>query len=67
MQNNINLSYIASRPSKNKFGEYIFNSKFDGHIHNPKIMETIKQIKEKTTYIRFFGSYKKSKAIVLEP
>ena len=67
MQNNINLSYIASRPSKNKFGEYIFIVNFDGHIHNPKIMETIKQIKEKTTYIRFFGSYKKSKAIVIQP
>ena len=67
MQNHINLSYIASRPSKNKFGEYIFIVNFDGHIHEPKIMNTIQKIKEKTTYIRFLGSYKKSKAIVLQP
>ena len=67
MENHINLSYIASRPSKHKFGEYIFIVNFDGHIHDPKIMHTIQQIKEKTTYIRFFGSYKKSKAIVLQP
>lgn len=67
MQNHINLSYIASRPSKNKFGEYIFIVNFDGHIHDPKIMNTIQKIKEKTTYIRFLGSYKKSKAIVLQP
>ena len=54
MENHINLSYIASRPSKHKFGEYIFIVNFDGHIHDPKIMHTIQQIKEKTTYIRFF-------------
>lgn len=67
MENHINLSYIASRPSKNKFGEYIFIVNFDGHIHEPKILNTIQQIKEKTTYIRFFGSYRKSKAIALQP
>jgi P-protein len=67
MANHINLSYIASRPSKHKFGEYIFIVNFDGHIHDPKILHTIQQIKEKTTYIRFLGSYKKSKAIVLQP
>lgn len=67
MDNNINLSYIASRPSKHKFGEYIFIVNFDGHIHNEKIFNTIKQIKEKTTFMRFFGSYRKSKAIVLQP
>ena len=67
MQNHINLSYIASRPSKNKFGEYIFIVNFDGHIHEPKIMNTIQKIKEKTTYIRFLFFYKKSKAIVLQP
>jgi len=66
MQNHINLSYIASRPSGQKFGEYIFIVNFDGHIHNPKIMKTVREVKEKTAYIRFFGSYKKSKAIVLQ-
>ena len=66
MENHINLSYIASRPSKHKFGDYIFIVNFDGHIHDQKIMHTIQQIKEKTTYIRFLGSYKKSKAIVLQ-
>ena len=67
MKNHINLSYIASRPSKHKFGEYIFIVNFDGHIQDPKILKTIQEIKEKTTYMRFFGSYKKSKAILLQP
>ena len=65
MKNHINLSYIASRPSKHKFGEYIFIVNFDGHIHNPQIMQTIQQVKEKTTHLRFLGSYKKQNAIVL--
>ena len=65
MKNHINLSYIASRPSKHKFGEYIFIVNFDGHIHNPQIMQTIQQFKEKTTHLRFLGSYKKQNAIVL--
>lgn len=65
MKNHINLSYIASRPSKRKFGEYIFIVNFDGHIHNPQIMQTIQQVKEKTTHLRFLGSYKKQNAIVL--
>ena len=56
-QNNINLSYISSRPSKHDFGDYIFIVNFDGHIKNPKILETIRQVKEKSTSMKFMGSY----------
>ncbi len=66
MQNNINLSYIASRPAKQQFGDYIFIVSFEGHVHNPGIIGTIKQIKQHSTFMRFFGSYRKSKAIVLQ-
>ena len=65
MQNEINLSYIASYPSKNKFDEYVFIVNFEGHIHNQKIIKTLKQVKDNTTYMRFFGSYKKNKALIL--
>ena len=44
MANHINLSYIASRPSKHKFGEYIFIVNFDGHIHDPKILQDRKSV-----------------------
>ena len=59
MENHINLSYIASYPSKNNFEEYIFFVSFDGHIKNPHITQALKQIKDKTAYMKFFGSYKK--------
>lgn len=58
-KNNINLTYISSRPSKHKFGEYIFVVNFDGHIQSKKIMNTLAEVKEKTTYMKFFGSYEK--------
>lgn len=61
MKNNVNLSYIASHPSNHQFGEYIMAVSFDGHIHNPQIMKTLREIKERAKYMKFLGSYKKSK------
>lgn len=58
-QNNINLSYISSRPSKQEFGDYIFIVSFDGHISKRKIFDTVSQVKEKATYMKFMGSYEK--------
>ena len=58
-KNNINLSYISSRPSKIKFGDYNFIVNFDGHIKNPQTLKTLKEIKSKTAFMRFFGSYEK--------
>ena len=55
--NNINLSYISSRPSKNKFGEYIFIVNFDGHTSTNQIIKTVEEMKQKTTFFRFLGSY----------
>ena len=59
-ENNINLSYISSRPSKLEFGDYIFIVNFDGHIKSAKILNAIKQVKEKTTFMKFLGSYEKN-------
>lgn len=55
--NNINLSYISSRPSKHKFGEYIFIVNFDGHTSTNQILKTVDEMKQKTTFFRFLGSY----------
>lgn len=56
-KNNINLSYISSRPSKHKFGEYIFIVSFDGHTNSSQILRTVEEMREKTTFFRFLGSY----------
>lgn len=56
---NINLSYIDSRPSKTKFGEYTFHVDFDGHIKNDVINAAISEIKNISKFFRFLGSYEK--------
>ena len=56
-KNNINLSYISSRPSKHEFGDYIFIVSFDGHFKDRIIADTVEQVKEKATYMKLMGSY----------
>lgn len=55
----INLTYIDSRPSKVKFGEYTFFVDFDGHITDEKITKLLKEIKSRTHYYRLVGSYER--------
>lgn len=54
-----NLSYIDSRPSKVKFGEYTFFVDFDGHISDEKIAKLTEEIKSRTHFYRFIGSYER--------
>ena len=55
----INLSYIDSRPSKTKFGEYTFFVDFDGHISDEKIVNVLEEVKTRTHYYRLVGSYER--------
>lgn len=54
-----NLSYIDSRPSKTKFGEYTFFVDFDGHVSDEKIHKLTEEIKNHSHYYRFVGSYER--------
>ena len=65
MRNDINLSYIASNPLNNQFGEYVITVSIDGHVQNPHILNTLREIKENVKYMRFLGSYRKKKPILL--
>ena len=58
LENNINLTYISSRPSKINPNEYIFIVNFDGHIKNSGMLKTINDIKPKTSFLRCLGSYR---------
>lgn len=55
----INLSYISSRPSKIKFGEYLFFVDFDGHVTDEVISKAIEKVKESSHYFRLVGSYER--------
>ena len=58
LENNINLSYISSRPSKVEPNEYIFIVNFDGHIKGSNMLKAINEIKPKTSFFRYLGSYR---------
>lgn len=58
LEHGINLSYISSRPSKIEPNEYIFILNIDGHIHNTDLLSAINEIKPKTSFFRYLGSYK---------
>ncbi|MBQ8459198.1 ACT domain-containing protein [bacterium] len=58
LENNINLTYIASRPSKVELNEYIFIVNFEGHIKNSNMLKAINEIRPKTSFLRYLGSYK---------
>ena len=54
---NINMSYIDSRPSKKKLGEYIFYIDFEGHILDDKIQMAFADIKPLVKMFYVIGSY----------
>ena len=58
LENNINLSYISSRPSKAEPDKYIFIVSFEGHIHNSNLLHIISEIRPKTSFLRYLGSYR---------
>ncbi|MDO5837045.1 MAG: prephenate dehydratase [Methanobacterium sp.] len=54
---NINLTKIESRPSKEKLGSYIFFVDMEGHHRDLKIMNVINRVRSKVGYIKILGSY----------
>ena len=57
LENNINITYIASRPSRNNLDEYIVIVNLDGHISDDNLLKVMSEIKPRTRYFRFLGSY----------
>lgn len=57
LEHGINLSYITSRISKKNPNEYIFIVDLDGHVRNTKVLQAVNEIKPKTSFFRYLGSY----------
>lgn len=64
-ENNLNLSYIESRPAKKVFGDYTFFIDFEGHIEDENVQKTIGKIAPLVHFYRFLGSYPKGSVIKL--
>ena len=59
LENDINLSYIASHQSKDNMDEYYTCVTFDGHINDGKLDKVFDEIKPKTQMLKFLGSYER--------
>lgn len=57
----INLTKIESRPIVGKPWEYNFYLDFEGHIKDKKIKEALKELKERSLFLKVLGSYPKAK------
>jgi prephenate dehydratase len=58
---NINLTKIESRPSKRTLGDYYFFADMEGHRQDAMIIQTLKAIRAKTSFLKILGSYPKVK------
>lgn len=56
----INLTKIESRPTKETPWEYNFYVDLDGHIKDKVVNDALEAIKDKTSFIKILGSYRKA-------
>ncbi len=56
-ENNINMSKIESRPSKNGVWDYLFFADLLGHANDPSMADALAEIKENSSIFKLLGSY----------
>lgn len=56
-KNNINMTKIESRPSKQGLGKYLFFIDFYGHNKDEIIIDILKEIEDNTYFFKVLGSY----------
>jgi chorismate mutase/prephenate dehydratase len=53
----LNLSKIESRPAKGRAWEYVIFVDFEGHRETPAVAAALREIGERTLFLRVLGSY----------
>ena len=61
-KDNISLTMIESRPSKNKEGEYFFFVDFKGHVNDQLTTNLLKNLQNSCIFVKVLGSYPNGKA-----
>lgn len=55
----INLTKIESRPARKGLGDYIFFLEMEGAPAIPAVAEALRELKERTTWLKILGTYEK--------
>ena len=58
--NNVDMSRIESRPSRQGMWEYVFFVDIDGHIEDELVAIVLQQLKQHTQMMKVLGSYPKT-------
>jgi chorismate mutase/prephenate dehydratase len=58
--NNINLTKIESRPTRQKAWEYNFYLDFEGHYQDKIVKETLARLEQHSLFLKVLGSYPRS-------
>jgi len=56
---NINLTSISSRPTKNVLGEYLFFIDFLGHQDEKTVKMVLEAVQKRTSFFKLVGSYRR--------
>lgn len=57
----INLAKIESHPVKERMWEYLFFVDMIGHMQDKAVKACLKELKDKTVYLKILGSYPQAK------
>jgi chorismate mutase/prephenate dehydratase len=57
VKNGINLTKIESRPAKSRAWEYVIFVDIEGHRDTPSVASALREIEERTIYLKILGSY----------
>ena len=56
-KNDVNMTRIESRPSRQGIWEYVFFVDIEGHINDEKVTKSLQALEEHTSLIKLLGSY----------
>ena len=55
--NGVSMTKFESRPSRTELWEYVFFVDIEGHVQDPVIAKTIRELKENVAFLKILGSY----------
>lgn len=58
--NNLNMTKIESRPTRDKPWQYNFYIDFEGHIDDPSVKNALEELEKSALFIKILGSYPKT-------